>query len=144
MSAILKGLGIVWSEGGITFTAGIVSATNLSLPQSANFSRTSEKTDIKGNGGTVLGQVFHGFKKVFAVTVIPYHASTISGAVTSKDAHVLKPGTTITVADASGTLIDGSYNLLSAREGRTVDGVSTVDLEMEASDESVDFTTAVT
>jgi hypothetical protein len=144
MSAVLKGMGIVWSEGGITFTAGIVSATNLSLPQSANFSRTSEKTDIKGNGGTVLGQVFHGFKKVLSITVIPYHATTIAGAITSKDAHVLKPGTTITVADASGTLMDDSYNLLSSREGRTVDGVVTVDLEMETSDESVTLTSAVT
>lgn len=144
MSAVLKGMGIVWSEGGITFTAGIVSATNLSLPQSANFSRTSEKTDIKGNGGTVLGQVYHGFKKVLSLTVIPCHASTVAGAITSKDAHVLKPGTTITVADASGTLMDDSYNLLSSREGRTVDGVCTVDLEMETSDESVALTSAVT
>jgi hypothetical protein len=143
MSAVIKGSGVVWSTGGITFTAGIVSSTNASLPQSASFQRTSEKTEIKDNGGIIRTQVFHGFKKSISITVVPSHASTVSGARSSMDAHCLTPGTTITVVDDSGTLLDASYNLISSRQNRSVDGVATVDLELEQGDESNDLTTAV-
>lgn len=142
MSATIKGTGVLWSMGGITFTAGIVTSTNASMPQSLSFTRGSEKTEIKDNGGTIKTQVFHGFKKTLSITVVP-SGSSITNANSSMDAHMPVPGTTITVADAAGTLIDASYNLISARQNRSVDGVGTIDLELEQGDESNDLTTAV-
>ena len=142
MSAVIKGVGVVWSVGAITFTAGIVSVSNAGYTQSARFSRTSEKTEIKDNGGIIKAQVFHGFKKTLSMTIVP-QGSSVANARSSMDAHCLTPGTTITVVDDSGTLIDASYNLISATQNRTVDGVATVDLELEQGDESNDLTTAV-
>ena len=142
MSAVIKGVGVVWSVGAITFTAGIVSASNAGYTQSARFSRTSEKTEIKDNGGIIKAQVFHGFKKTLSMTIVP-QGSSVANARSSMDAHCLTPGTTITVVDDSGTLIDASYNLISATQNRTVDGVATIDLELEQGDESNDLTTAV-
>lgn len=125
-------------------TAGIVSGSNPEFVQSARFARTSEKTEVKDDGGTIRAQIFHGFKKTLSLTVIPADAAAaISGARTSMDAHMPAIGTTITVVDAAGTLIDASYNLVSATQNRSVDGVATVDLELEQGDESVDLTTAV-
>jgi len=142
MSAVIKGVGVVWSVGAITFTAGIVSATNAGYTQSARFSRNSEKTEIKDNGGVIRAQVFHGFKKTLSMTIVP-QGTSIANARSSMDAHCLAPGTTITVVDDSGTLIDASYNLISATQNRTVDGVATIDLELEQGDESNDLTTAI-
>lgn len=143
MSATLKGAGVVWSIGGVTFTAGIVSATNPAYPQSAQFNRNSEKAEVKDDGGTFRAQIFHGFKKMLSMTVIP-NGTSIANARSSMDAYNLPPGTTITVADAAGTLIDGNYNLISSRQGRTVDGPATLDLELENGDEGVDLTTTIT
>lgn len=142
MSATIKGVGIVWSVGGVTFTAGIVSATNASLPQSLTFTRGSEKSEIKDNGGTIRTQVFHGFKKTLSITVVP-SGTSVANARSSQDAHLIAPGTTVTVVDDSGTLIDASYNLISSRLNRSVDGVAAIDLELEQGDESNDLTTAV-
>lgn len=134
----------MWSIGGITFTAGIVTASNPNFPQSARFQRGSEKTEIKDDDGIIRTQVFHGKKKTLSMTVIPCDAgATISGARTSADAHTLAPGTTITVVDAAGTLIDASYNLINSTQNRSVDGVVTIDLELEQGDESNDLTTSV-
>lgn len=147
MAAIVKGRGILWSTGGITYTAGIVSATNPDFPQSARFARTSDKAEVRDNGGIIRTQVFHGFKKTLSLTVVPCALSgtnTLANAQSSVDAHTIAPGTTVTVVDDSGTLIDGSYNVISSTQNRTVDGVATVDLELENGDESNDLTTAVT
>ena len=112
MSATIKGTGVVWSVGGVTFTAGIVSSSNPSMPQSLTFTRGSEKSEIKDNGGTIKTQVFHGFKKTLSITVVP-SGSSVANARASQDAHMLPPGTTITVVDDSGTVIDASFNLIS-------------------------------
>lgn len=145
MSAVLKGRAVKWSIGTVAFTAGIVSATSAHFTQSTNLQRTSEKTNIKDTGGTVAAQVFHGFMKTFSITVIPAALSgtnTVANAVSSSDSWLPAPGTLITVTDDSGTLIDDNYNVISAREGRTVDGVATIDLELEAGDEGVELATA--
>ena len=145
MSATLKGRAVVWSISGITMTAGIVNASNPNFPQSARFQRTAEKTEIKDDGGTIRTQVFHGFKRTLSLSVIPCDAAlSISGARTSVDAHLPQPGTTITIVDNGGTTIDGSYNLISCTQNRSIDGVATIDLEMEQGDDgSNDLTGAV-
>lgn len=143
MSATINGRAVLWSTGGITFTAGIVSASNPGMAQSSTFQRTSEKTEIKDDGGTIRTQVFHGFRKTLSITVIPYHASDLSNAADAHDAYLLAPGTKITVVDGAGN-IAGDYNLLSSRQGRSVDGVATIDLELEQGDEGQDLTTATT
>ena len=133
MAADIKGTAVVWSVGGVTFTAGIVSATNPSLPQSLRYQRGAENTKIKDVGGEIVTIVYHGGLKTLSMTVIP-SAASIAAAVTSKEAHVLAPGTKITIADASGaTAIETNWIIMSSTENRTVDGVVTVDLELENS-----------
>lgn len=146
MAATLKGRGIVWSVGSITMTAGIVSTASADFVQSARSARTSEKAEIKDDAGTIRAVVFHGFKKSLSLTVVPCSLSgtnTVVNAQASADAHTLVPGTTITVVDGAGTIIDGNYNLISATQNRSVDGPATVDLELENGDEGVDLTAAV-
>jgi hydrogenase maturation factor HypF (carbamoyltransferase family) len=140
MSAVIKGTGIVWSVGGITYAAAIAGAKYV---QSVRVGRTSEKAEVKDNGGTIKAVVFHGFKKTLALTVVPAHATTQSGAQTSMDQHQLQAGTLVAIADDIGTIIDANYNVISTTQNRTVDGVATIDLELEASDEGVDITTVV-
>lgn len=144
--ATIKGRAVCWSIGGITFTAGIVSTASADFPQNYRFSRNSNKTEIKDDGDTIRTQVFSAFKKTFSITVVPCAlgaTNTIANANTSADSHLPVPGTTITVVDAAGAIIDGSYNTISATLNKTVDGVATVDLELEQGDESNDLTTAV-
>lgn len=143
MSALIKGRAVAWSVGGITYTAGIVSSSNPQMTQSARLARTSERAVIKDTGGTIRTMVYHGGVKTFSVTVVPYGSTNIASAIASVDAHMLPPGTTITVADDSGSIADGDYNLVSATNPRVVDGVQTVDLELEKGDEGVDTTTLV-
>lgn len=143
--ATIKGRAVVWSTGGITMTAGIVNASNPNFPQSARFQRGSEKSEIKDDGGVIRTQVFHGFKKSLSLSVVPSAPSTsISAANVSADAHMPSPGTTINVTDEEGTIVGGNYNLISATQNRSVDGVATIDLEMEQGDESNDLTTPST
>lgn len=142
MAAVIKGRAVKWSVGGVTFTAGIVSATNAHFTQSFDMQRTSDKALIKDTGGTVKTAVFHGFMKTISMNVVP-QADTIANAITSLDAFLLAPGTLITVVDSTGTIADGDYNLISAKEGRTVDGVCTIDLELEKGDEGENITNLV-
>lgn len=137
MAEVIKGLGIRWGAQGITMTAGIVSSSNGQKVQSIDFERTSDKGEIKNDLGEVVGQVFYNGKRVLRLTVIPSGA-TIAAAQTSVDAHLIAPGTKITVADANGAVIDGAhsggYNLLSAKmRGQNTEGVM-VDIEMETYD----------
>ena len=147
MSAVIKGLGVMWSVQDVTFTAGIVSASNDQLFQSLRFARSSDKVNLKTFEGTVVGQVFSGFKRSLSITVIPVSAVDQAGAITSSNAHQLKPGTTITVVDASSDSIGGaggvSYNLINSRNTRSVDGVSMIEMELQQGDEGTSITTAV-
>lgn len=143
MSALIKGNGIIWSVGGITFTAGIVSATNAAFQQSQRMSRSSEKSEIKGTDGEIKAQVFHGFRKQLSIQVAPNHATTLTGARASAEAWMPKPGTKITVADSGGefAIAADNYNCLSADQARTVDAVGLIDLVLEAGDESTELAT---
>ena len=133
MAEIIKGLGIRWGVQGITFTAGIVTTTNGQKVQSIDFERTSELGPIKNDAGETCGEVYYDGKKVLRLTVIP-SAATISAANTSVDSHLIAPGTLITVVDANGTVIDGSYNLDSSKgRGQNTEGFM-VDIEMHKFD----------
>lgn len=144
MSATVKGKGVVWSVGALVFTAGIVSGTNKGAQQSQEMSRSSEKAELKDIGGTILGQVYHGFRKNLSITVTPYHDTTLAGAAASAEAWGLIPGTLVTITNPTGdfTVAADNYNVLSSRQGRTVDGFDIVDLELEAGDEGVEIATA--
>lgn len=143
--AAIKGKAVIWSVGAITYSAGIVVGNGALFTQSVAFSRTSDKAEVKDNQGVIKAVVFSGFKKVLSITVVPAGGgtNTIASAQATGDVTTLQAGTLITVADDSGTLIDASYNLISARQNRTVDGVTTIDLELEGSDEGADITTLV-
>jgi len=149
--AIQRGLGVVYSIGSIVFTAGIANSSGtLSNIQSLNVSREAEMTELKKNG-KVVSQVFHGFAKRLSMTIIPCAAS-IAAAKASAEAHMTDAenaavsivGARLTITDDLGSIIDDTYNVISATENRTVDGVVTIDLECEASDESQDITTKIT
>lgn len=133
MAEIIKGLGIRWGAQGITMTAGIVSSSNGQKVQSIDFERTAEIGEIKNDIGETVGEVYYNGKKVLRLTVIPSGA-TISAATSSVDAHLIAPGTKITVVDGSGTIIDGDYNLDSAKgRGQNTEGFM-VDIEMHKFD----------
>jgi len=149
--AIHKGLGVVYSVGEIVFTAGIVhDATVDSAIQSLNIARESEMTEIKDNSGKVVTQVFHGFLKRLSMTIIPTSTS-VAGAKTAVEEHMTDAenlavsiiGAKLTITDDLGNIIDATYNVIAATENRTVDGVVTIDLELESSDESADITTKI-
>lgn len=143
--AAIKGRAVIWSVGAITYSAGIVAGAGDFLTQTVAVTRTSEKAEVKDNQGVIRSQIFSGFKKTLSITVVPAGGgtNTIAQARSSGDVAMLQAGTLITVADDSGTIIDASYNLISARQNRTVDGAATIDLELEAGDESVDITNLV-
>lgn len=146
MAAVIKGRAIVWSVGAITFSAGITMTNGESLTQSVAVTRTSEKAEVKDNGGVIRAQVFSGFKKTLSLTAVPAAASggnTITNARTTADNMMPAAGTLVTIVDDSGTIIDASYNVISARQNRTVDGVATIDMELETGDEGNDITTLV-
>jgi hypothetical protein len=144
MSATLKGRAVFWSVGAITFTAGIVSSTDPHMTQSSRLARSSERATLKDDGGVIRSMIYHGKTRTVSLTVVPYAATpSLANAKTSADPFLIEPGTTITVVDDSGAIMDGSYNLASATESRTVDGVRAIDLELEKGDEGVDTTTLV-
>lgn len=137
-----RGLAIVWGAQGVTFTAGIVSGTNGAKTQSLRVVRSSDKAEVMNDQGEVVGQVYFNGKKTLSISVIPSHASAISSAQSSLDAHLIAPGTKVTVADDQGTTVDGDYNLISATANRTNNGVAVVDVELEKYDAN-DVTTSV-
>lgn len=146
MAETQRGRAVVWSIGGITYTGGIVSSTADRFIQSVRVSRQSEKANIKDDGGTIRTQIFHGFTKTLSLTVVPAAtsgANTEANAQASADSHCPAPGTVVAIADDSGTIIDDNYNVISATQNRTVDGVATIDLELEAGDEGVEIATAI-
>lgn len=151
--ATLKGRGVIWSVGAITYAGGItVAAGEDPMTQSIEVSRNSDKHEVRDNQGAIRAQIFHGFKKVVRVSVIPASTAatpTIGEAQALGDRFTMPPGTTLTLTDDSGTIIDAvspgnSYNVISAVQRRTVDGVAVIDVEMEQSDEGgIDLTAAV-
>ncbi len=147
MSAVIKGRAVIWSVGGITFNGTIDSTTAASFAQSLRFSRTSDKAEIKDDGGIIKTVVFSGFKKSLSITVIPAAitgTNTIANAVLSSTAHMPTPSTKITIVDASGTLTDAtSWNLISVTQNRSVDSPASIDMELENGDESLDLSDAV-
>jgi hypothetical protein len=137
------GLAVVWGIKGVTFTAGIVSSSNGAQTQSLRLVRTADKTDIKNDQGEVVGHVFANGRKTLSITVVPSHATVIATAQTSVDAHLIAPGTKVTVVDSQGAVVDDDYNCLTATLNATNEGAQTVDLELEAFD-AYDTTVAIT
>jgi len=131
MAATVKGKAIVWGVAGITLTAGIVSGTNGAENQSADFTRSSEKVEIANGDGETVTQVFYNLKKSLTLNIVPSHASVAATAATSADAWMPAPGTLVTVVDANGTIIDGDYNCISAKQTRSNTGAASGTVELE-------------
>ncbi len=138
MAETVKGLGIRAFVGGITMTAGIISATNSQKVQSIDFERTSDKGEIKDENGEVIGEIYHNHKKVLRLRVVPCALSgtnTIANGQSSLDAHLIAAGVKITIVDGEGTVLDGDYNLDSVKyAGSNSEGAPMVDLEMHKFD----------
>jgi hypothetical protein len=138
MAADIKGTAVVWSVGTVT-CAGL----GTFMTQSTSFERSASKVDIKSTNGTVQTQVFSGFMRRFSMNIIP-SASSITNALAASETCIPKPGTSLTIVDDLSTIIDAKpggandlYNVISVRQSRTVEGALSVDVELEASDESV-------
>lgn len=113
MSLKIRGRAVRWSTGGITFTAGIVSASNPGLAQRWGVKFQAAVTKIKDENGSTVTKVFSDPERQFSIDVIPVAptgTNTAAGANTSVDAYGLFPGTVITAADANGTLVDAAAN----------------------------------
>ncbi len=113
MAAVIKGRGFVWSTGGLTFTVGIVSATNAAFFESFSFKRTASNYKLKDDNAATIGEAFFDPMAQFSCDVVPVSLSgtnTIANAQTSVDAYVPAPGTALTLVDASGTSLDGAQS----------------------------------
>lgn len=144
MAETQKGIAVRWSINGISFT-GITLAGDASKFQSLEFTRSSDKHEIKDGNGEAAGLVFYNAKKTANITVIPA-ATTVANAQANVDAWLPAPGTVLTAADTEGASLDAAsattYNVLSAKMRMTVDGPVMVDLEIERYDAN-DVTTNV-
>lgn len=144
--SIQKGRAVVFDVDGITFTAGIVSANTAHFNQSARLERNGDVARIRNGEGNEAAHVFYNRKKTLTVTVIPCSLSgtnTIANAIASADGFTAQPGTAVTVVDADGSIIDATYNLISATQSRTNTDAASIDLTLEQSDEGIDLTAAV-
>lgn len=135
MGSVIKGTGVVFSTGAI---GGILTH----IEQSIDAARSAEKTPIKDNGGIFKAVVYHGFMKTLTLSIIPQGA-TVAAAQTAMDTGMYAPGTSLVITDDAGTIVDGTYNVDSSRQRRSVDGVAVLDLELSKGDEGNDITTLV-
>ena len=149
--AVTKGVGVVFNCGAITFTAGITSSSSVAnLCQSIRLTRSADNVKIKDSGGAVKAMVLSGFMKQLAINIVPHGGSSLAAGIVSMDTHMSSGGAVntlvgakVTVVDAGGTLCDGDWCCTNAVQGRTVDGVATVDIELEQSDEGNDLATTI-
>ena len=146
MAADISGKAVVWGINNVTYTGGIVSGTNAADAQSLRLTRDSSKAEVADRTGATVTQIYYNFKKTLSATVVPVHASAITGAQASLDAWMPKAGTAITLADSAAAFIDGVnsgvFNVTSATANQTNDGHTTVDLEAEQYEDN-DVTTTV-
>jgi hypothetical protein len=149
-AAVIKGRALVFDCDGVTFVGAgsdILSATHGHFNQNLSLERTGQKKDILNGEGHRATQIFHDRVKAFQITVIVVAVSgtnSIANAVAGLDAWTPKAGSTAIAVDADGTVIDATYNILSARQSRGNTEAASVDLTLEASDEGIDITTVVT
>ena len=139
MAAKIKGRGVMWSVGDVTFTGGIARTC---MNQSIDFSQAWERRAIQDNGGTTRAVVFFNGLKQLRITTFPYDTSVTLGKTAVTD-FTPQPGAIVTITDADGTVLDGTYHVVSASQRRTVTDAVQVDLELETSDEGADITTLI-
>lgn len=149
MSA-LRGIAVITGAAGLTFTAGIVSATSPGHNQSISHSREADHHYVKNGSGDSVADYITDRRQMLTISVVPYHATTISGARTCNDEYKLQPGTKVTVVDADGASIDGAptgsptpgntsvgdYLLMSVKDNRPNDGNNVLDLELQRWDDN--------
>lgn len=134
----IKGKAFRFSTGGLTFTLGIVSATNAQLFESWSHRKTASNFVLKDDNADRVGEAYSDQISTFSCEVIGVSQSTGSGAIASAqssvDALSVAPGTKITVVDANGTVLDGSYVLDEAELSATKEGAVAGRLTMHKSD----------
>lgn len=136
MSEMQSGLAVVWAVEGVTMTAGIVSATNAQKIQSLSCVRDTEKVYVKSDLGETVGRIDVDGKVTLTLSVIPCHATAPllkATATTSFYAHLIAPGTKVTVADAQSLTspFEGDFKLNRCTGNKTNTGVAVVELELE-------------
>lgn len=139
MAETIKGTGVVWGCSGKTYTGSLLGTVK---PQSARVTRSSDKAEIRDDSGEVVAVVFYNAKKVFNTTVVP-SAATIAASITSQDAWAPAPGTLVTLADTSSTIMADAYNVLTATINHSNTDAATVDVELEQFDANEVATAAI-
>jgi len=133
MAATLKGKAAVWGVQGLTFSGVVISATTGKI-QSLDFTKDSDVVQLEDEQGEVVGESFFNAKHVINITVIPIDATAIATAQTNLDAMIPAPGTTITIADTTSTVTDGTnsgkFSVLSTKLGKTNKGYATIDMQI--------------
>jgi len=128
---------VVWGCGNLTGTDGgspaIVLGT-VSTIQSNDFTWDSQKTELRNEAGDVVGMASYNGKKSISINMMPSHATAIATAKENINKLMFAPGTAITITDADGAVIDGTfsgaYQLETSRVNRTNNGPVTVDLTL--------------
>ena len=133
----IKGKAFRFSTAGLTFTLGIVSATTPQLFESWSHKRSATQFVLKDDNADRVGEAYSDDIQTFSCEVIGVSASTGVGALasaqTSTDALSVPPGTKVTLVDANGTILDGSYVLDDAELSATKEGAVSGRLTMHKS-----------
>lgn len=136
--ATLKGVGLLFGIGQgqtLTFTPSGGSALSVKT-QGLDYEKSGEKADLRNEDGSEVGRVYYNIMKKLTVTAIPFHATTISGAITNAEACAPAIGTAVAVVDNQmGSETDGThtgnYVIDSVRVARTNTGIAVFTLELE-------------
>ena len=137
--ATLKGLGVFWGLGGVTYTGfGSVTAQT----QSADLNVTADEKQIRDADGDVISCVYYNQTRTLDLEVVPTGA-TVAAAQASSAAFMVNSGTIITVTDAqAGLEIDsdegdgaaGVYILKESRLSRSNENEARISMSLFRSD----------
>lgn len=133
----IKGKGLVFSIGTITYSLGItVAATEISLNQANEYEMVSEAARVKGTNGEVQAIAISNKMKRFRVTTIPA-GDAIADAKSLMDKLLLSPGVAVTFADPDSAVTDATHTgkfFVDPEQGgrltRSVDGAAQCELTL--------------
>lgn len=136
MAETLKGKAIVWGTTGFTGGAATSATDRWGSATTAYITDCdaaieADSTPIEDDNGETAGMVFYNQRYTWNITAVPVGAS-VSAANTNAAALELAPGTKVTIADADGTVFDGThtaaYIVTAMRKRKTNKGATVYEL----------------
>ena len=133
----IKGRAVRFSTGGVTFTLGIVTTAGNKLLESWSHKKSATQFVLKDDNADRIGEVYSDELQTFSCEVIGVSNATGTGAIasaqSSEDALSVSPGLKVTIADANGAVLSGSYVIDDAELSATKEGVVSGRLTMHKS-----------